>query len=147
MTRRISGWSPSGSSVRRTQPRSAAHRRTERASRGEVSRASRSSRGSFTFRIQGDSRVEGMAVLKRSLVGVVAIVTLIGFPPLSAQRQRPLTPLPSDGLRVAPFFDGWYENPDGTIALSFGYSNLNKNQLVEIPLGPDNFIQPKEYDG
>jgi hypothetical protein len=48
---------------------------------------------------------------------------------------------------VAPFFDGWYENPDGTIALSFGYSNLNRNEVVEIPLGPDNFIQPKEYDG
>jgi hypothetical protein len=48
---------------------------------------------------------------------------------------------------VAPFFDGWYENPDGTIALSFGYSNLNRSEVVEIPLGPDNFIQPKEYDG
>jgi hypothetical protein len=66
---------------------------------------------------------------------------------VAAQRQRPLSPLPSDGLRVAPFFDGWYQNPDGTISLSFGYSNLNRNELVEIPLGPDNFIQPMEYDG
>jgi hypothetical protein len=74
-------------------------------------------------------------------------VTLIGSLPLEAQRQRPLSPLPADGLRVAPFFDGWYENPDGTISLSFGYSNLNRNEVVEIPLGPDNFIQPKEYDG
>jgi hypothetical protein len=66
---------------------------------------------------------------------------------MTAQRQRPLSPLPADGLRVAPFFDGWYENPDGTIALSFGYSNLNRNEVVEIPRGPDNNIQPKEYDG
>jgi hypothetical protein len=72
---------------------------------------------------------------------------LIGSTPMSAQRQRPLTALPSEGLRVAPFFDGWYENPDGTISLSFGYSNLNKTEVVEIPLGPDNVIQPKEYDG
>lgn len=85
-------------------------------------------------------------MLRRSIVGGVAIVMLIGAQ-LTAQRQRPLTPLPPDGLRVAPFFDGWYENRDGTIALSFGYSNLNRNELVEIPLGPDNFIQPKEYDG
>jgi hypothetical protein len=75
------------------------------------------------------------------------MVMLVGSLRVDAQRQRPLTPLPSDGLRVAPFFDGWYENPDGTIALSFGYSNLNRNEVVEIPLGPDNFIEPKEYDG
>jgi hypothetical protein len=72
---------------------------------------------------------------------------LVGSSPSTAQRQRPLTPLPADGLRVAPFFDGWYENPDGTITLSFGYSNLNRTDVVEIPLGSDNFIQPKEYDG
>jgi hypothetical protein len=80
------------------------------------------------------------------LVGGLAFVMLVGAQ-VAAQRQRPLSPLPSDGLRVAPFFDGWYQNPDGTISLSFGYSNLNRNELVEIPLGPDNFIQPKEYDG
>ena len=30
---------------------------------------------------------------------------------------------------------------------SFGYSNLNREEIVEIPLGPDNFIEPKEFDG
>jgi hypothetical protein len=85
-------------------------------------------------------------VLRRSLVGGVALAMLIAGQ-VAAQRQRPLSPLPTDGLRVAPFFDGWYENADGTIALSFGYSNLNRTELVEIPLGPDNNIQPKEYDG
>ena len=86
-------------------------------------------------------------MLRRSLVGGLAIVMLVGSQQVEGQRQRPLSPLPSDGLRVAPFFDGWYENPDGTIALSFGYSNLNRSEVVEIPLGPDNVIQPKEYDG
>jgi hypothetical protein len=86
-------------------------------------------------------------VLRRSLVGSLAMMVLVVSSQLAAQRQRPLSPLPPDGLRVAPFFDGWYENPDGTISLSFGYSNLNRSELVEIPLGPDNFIQPKEYDG
>lgn len=71
----------------------------------------------------------------------------IGSPPLDAQRQRPLSPLPAEGLGVAPFFDGWYENPDGTITFSFGYSNLSREDVVEIPLGPDNFVVPKEYDG
>jgi hypothetical protein len=82
----------------------------------------------------------------RSLVGL-ALTMFIAVTALSAQRQRPLSPLPPDGQRVAPFFDGWYDNPDGTVTLSFGYSNLNRDEVVEIPLGPDNFIEPKEYDG
>jgi len=86
-------------------------------------------------------------VLGRWLVGGVTIAMFIGSAPLGAQRQRPLSPLPPEGLRVAPFFDGWYANPDGTVTLSFGYSNLNREEVVEIPLGPDNFITPKEYDG
>jgi hypothetical protein len=85
--------------------------------------------------------------VRRRSLGCIAIAMVIGLAPMTAQRQRPLTALPSDGLRVAPFFDGWYENRDGTITLSFGYSNLNKSDVVEIPLGPDNVIQPKEYDG
>jgi hypothetical protein len=86
-------------------------------------------------------------MIGRWLVGCLAVASLVGVSPLGAQRQRPLSPLPPDGLRVAPFFDGWYENPDGTFTLSFGYSNLNRNATIEIPLGPDNFIEPKEFDG
>ena len=37
--------------------------------------------------------------------------------------------------------------PTARSRFSFGYSNLNKDRVVEIPLGPDNFITPKEYDG
>jgi hypothetical protein len=73
------------------------------------------------------------------------VVMFIGSPVLDAQLPRPLGPVPEQA-RVAPFFDGWYANPDGTISLSFGYSNLNRT-TVEIPLGPNNLITPKEYDG
>jgi hypothetical protein len=85
-------------------------------------------------------------VLGRWLAGGVAMAMFVGAQ-LSAQIGRPLAPLPTEGLRVAPFFDGWYQNPDGTVTLSFGYSNLNQEELVEIPLGPDNVITPREYDG
>jgi hypothetical protein len=85
-------------------------------------------------------------VLRRWLAGGVAIAALI-CAPVGAQTRRPLAPLPSEGQRVVPFFDGWYENPDGTVTLSFGYSNLNAQEVVEIPLGPDNVITPREFDG
>lgn len=73
------------------------------------------------------------------------VVMFFSSPVLDAQLPRPLGPVP-ELARVAPFFDGWYANPDGTISLSFGYSNLNQT-TVEIPLGPNNLITPKEYDG
>jgi hypothetical protein len=76
----------------------------------------------------------------------VTLAIIIGAASLAAQRPRPLSPLPGEGLGIAPFFDGWYQNPDGTVTFSFGYSNLNRD-MVEIPLGADNFIAPKEYDG
>jgi hypothetical protein len=78
---------------------------------------------------------------------LLACVALGVALPASAQRMRPLAPLPDEGLRIAPFFDGWYENQDGSITLSFGYSNLNRAEIIEIPLGPDNFVEPKEFDG
>jgi len=86
------------------------------------------------------------SLLRRWLVVCLALVVSICAPAIGGQNQRPLSPLSPAGLRVAPFFDGWYANPDGTITLSFGYSNLNR-EVVEIPIGPDNFIEPKQYDG
>ena len=53
---------------------------------------------------------------------------------------------PSGGP-VVPIFEGWYRNPDGTFELSFGYFNVNTEETLEIPLGPDNFIEPAEFDG
>ena len=51
------------------------------------------------------------------------------------------------GGPVVPIFEGWYRNPDGTFELSFGYFNVNTEETLEIPLGPDNFIEPAEFDG
>ena len=102
--------------------------------------------GLFRF-IGNDTLMERVAVFGRLFVGGLVAAILIGSPSLGAQLQRPLAPLPPNGLRVAPFFDGWYQNADGTVTLSFGYSNLNLTEVVEIPLGPDNFIEPAECDG
>lgn len=82
----------------------------------------------------------------RIFVGGLLALLLAGGWRLEAQLPRPLSPIPEEGNRVVPFFDGWSRNPDGTVSLSFGYSSLNRS-LVEIPLGPENFITPKEFDG
>ncbi len=59
-----------------------------------------------------------------------------------AAAQQPLTPAAGSGRTVTPAFEGWYVNPDGTYSLSFGYYNRNGEEVLDIPVGPDNFIEP-----
>ena len=54
---------------------------------------------------------------------------------------------PPTGLSIVPVFEGWYGNEDGSVTFSFGFANRNSDQVVEIPLGTSNFIEPAEYDG
>lgn len=61
---------------------------------------------------------------------------------LSAAAELPLPPTSARGQTVTPSFEGWYQNPDGTYTLSFGYFNRNLEEVVEIPVGPNNFIEP-----
>jgi len=51
------------------------------------------------------------------------------------------------GQPVIPIFDGWYPNVDGSHGLCFGYFNMNFQEELDIPLGPDNFMDPARYDG
>ena len=42
------------------------------------------------------------------------------------------------GQNVAPTFEGWEHNADGTYSLVFGYLNRNYEEEVDIPIGPQN---------
>ena len=44
------------------------------------------------------------------------------------------------GQNIAPAFEGWERNPDGTINMVFGYLNRNYEEEVDIPIGPNNRI-------
>lgn len=48
---------------------------------------------------------------------------------------------------VLPIFEGWYTNEDGSYDLCFGYFSLNRIEEVDIPVGPDNFIEPDHFNG
>ena len=99
---------------------------------------------------------------KRHLVtrGVAAALLLIVWAPLVAQRRaserRVADPggtqfniqlLRPSGGPVIPIFEGWYQHPDGTYELTFGYFNVNTEEVLEIPIGSDNFIEPSQFDG
>lgn len=65
------------------------------------------------------------------------------------QAQQPFNEfaLRPSGQPVIPIFDGWYPNPDGSRTICFGYKNLNLEEALDVPLGPDNFVEPRAFDG
>src|SRR5712691_10283651 len=44
------------------------------------------------------------------------------------------------GQDVAPAFEGWERNPDGTYSIVFGYLNRNYEEEVDVPIGPNNSV-------
>lgn len=52
----------------------------------------------------------------------------------------------SRGQPVFPAYEGWRENPDGSISMLFGYMNENWEQEPTIPVGPDNMFSPGPAD-
>src|SRR5688572_30268141 len=57
-------------------------------------------------------------------------------------RQLPVSSLSASGQSVSPVFEGWYPNANGTFSLSFGYYNRNTQEVVEVPIGANNFVSP-----
>ncbi len=60
----------------------------------------------------------------------------------SAFLQLPLEPARDAGQNVTAAYEGWFENPDGSYSLLVGYFNRNLKEELEIPVGPDNRIEP-----
>ena len=48
----------------------------------------------------------------------------------------------SSGQNVVPAYEGWEQNPDGTFNMVFGYFNRNLDERLDIPIGPDNNLEP-----
>ncbi len=61
----------------------------------------------------------------------IALLCALGVP-AGAQVQF------ARGQDVAPLFEGWEHNADGTYNLVFGYLNRNYEEELDIPVGPDN---------
>ena len=66
----------------------------------------------------------------------IALAFAFSMGPLNAQIQY------KSGVDVTPAFEGWARNADGTFSLYFGYLNRNYEEELEIPVGPNNTIEP-----
>ena len=61
---------------------------------------------------------------------------------LLAAQQLPSEPQRAFGASITGAYEGWFENPDGSRTLLVGYLNRNSTQALDIPIGPDNRIEP-----
>src|SRR5687767_3900160 len=48
----------------------------------------------------------------------------------------------STGQNIAPAYEGWEKDADGSFNLVFGYFNRNWEEEPDVPIGPENNIQP-----
>jgi hypothetical protein len=82
----------------------------------------------------------------RTLVSSLIAVAVAGSSLIVVRGQTqavlPLEPGARSGQSVTPAFEGWYPNPDGSFDLLLGYYNRNDTQVVDIPIGPNNRIEP-----
>jgi hypothetical protein len=58
--------------------------------------------------------------------------------PLEPQRER--------GTSITPAYEGWYVNADGSFNMLLGYFNRNTKEALDIPVGPNNRIEPGPAD-
>ena len=61
---------------------------------------------------------------------------------LVAAQQLPSEPPRQFGASVTGAFEGWFDTADGGRAFLVGYFNRNTGQPLDIPIGPDNRIEP-----
>ncbi len=85
---------------------------------------------------------KGTREYKRHICFVLFVFFCAFCGPLLFPRQLPFDPIHDSGQSVTGAFEGWFQNPDGTYSFLLGYFNRNQKQLLDIPAGPDNQIQP-----
>src|SRR5262245_36348411 len=56
--------------------------------------------------------------------------------------QAPGEAIKESGQSLTGAYEGWYQNPDGTYELLVGYFNRNSKETFDIPVGPNNRIDP-----
>jgi hypothetical protein len=80
-------------------------------------------------------------------MALLAFAVTGGVPVEAQDAGLPLRPVSPEGRPVVPFMEGWYDNGDGSVTITFGYYNANQEDVVEIPLGEANYLEPARFDG
>ena len=52
----------------------------------------------------------------------------------------------NSGQTIAPVYEGWERNADGSFTMVFGYMNRNYEEILDIPVGADNRFEQGDAD-
>jgi hypothetical protein len=74
--------------------------------------------------------------MARKTIAVLAAFAAAAVLSVSAQESF------SSGQNIAPAYEGWEKNADGSFNLVFGYFNRNWEEEIDAPPGPANTIEP-----
>jgi hypothetical protein len=77
---------------------------------------------------------------------VALLGTLVWLAPLGGASAVAQSLSYNSGQNVAPAYEGWEEDADGTKYFLFGYMNRNWVEEIDIPVGPDNSFSPGSAD-
>jgi hypothetical protein len=83
---------------------------------------------------------------QRSTLIVLCMMVALGSSARARAQGLPLEPLHDAGQSVTGAFEGWFPNQDGSFSILLGYYNRNQKQDLEIPVGPNNRIEPDGPD-
>ena len=82
--------------------------------------------------------------MRTSFAGILA-ATLAATTPASLWAQAaslPMEPTHDSGQSITGAYEGWFKNPDGSFTLLVGYYNRSQKEAVDVPIGPENRIEP-----
>jgi hypothetical protein len=85
-------------------------------------------------------------------IAATVFLAVVISPSLGAQapaggQQQPLYQIRHwNGQGLAPVYEGWDQNDDGTYNMWFGYMNRNFEETLDIPVGADNKFEPGQPD-
>jgi hypothetical protein len=86
-----------------------------------------------------------MKVQRLLLISLLPTIALGTATFLRAQKL-PSEPLHDAGQSITGAFEGWFQNQDGSFSILLGYYNRNQKQELDIPIGPNNRIEPGDPD-
>jgi hypothetical protein len=85
-------------------------------------------------------RPQGLHYAMRKGLHYAVLAAVLIAAPCSAQIRYAM------GQDVVPVFEGWERNGDGSFNFVFGYMNRNYEEEVDVPIGPDNALEPGGVD-
>src|SRR5215217_3161061 len=79
---------------------------------------------------------------RRTVTRLCGALMLASGALVSGQVQLPSEPGGQFGRSITGAYEGWFDNKDGSHVFLVGYYNRNLGEAIDIPLGPNNRIEP-----